>query len=86
MLLRADLCFLIQRKNNEEGTLITQDDIINCIKSRGVIYSTIIKEYPDNNPKDSITPVDIDEDGLITVEIDGREYYVDLDNVEKIEY
>jgi hypothetical protein len=74
------------KQNNEEGTLITIDDIINCIKSRGVIYSTIVKEYPDNNPKDPITPVDIDEDGLITVEIDSNEYYVDLNDVEKIEF
>jgi hypothetical protein len=74
------------KQNNEEGTLITMNDIINCIKKRGVIYATIIKEYPDNNPKDPITPVDIDEDGLITVEIDGNEYYVDLNDVEKIEF
>ena len=74
------------KQNNEEGTLITIDDIINCIKKRGVIYATIIKEYPGNNPKDPITPIDIDEDGLITVEIDGEEYYVDLDNIEKVEY
>lgn len=74
------------KQNNEEGTLIIIDDIINCIKKRGVIYATIVKEYPDNDPKDPITPVDIDEDGLITVEIDGKEYYVDLDGVEKIEY
>jgi hypothetical protein len=74
------------KQNNEEGTLITMDDIINCIKSKGVIYATIIKKYPHNDPKDPITPVDIDEDGLITVEIDGNEYYVDLDDVEKIEF
>ncbi len=74
------------KQNNEEGTLITMDDIINCIKKKGVIYTTIVKEYPDNNPEDPITPVDIDEDGLITVEIDGNEYYVDLDDVEKIEF
>jgi hypothetical protein len=74
------------KQNNEEGTLITIDDIIKCIKARGVIYATIIKEFPENDPKDPITPVDIDEDGLITVEIDGKEYYVDLENVEKIEY
>jgi hypothetical protein len=74
------------KQNNEEGTLITIDDIIKCIKKRGVIYATIVKEYPDNDPKDPITPVDIDEDGLITVEINNKEYYVDLDGVEKIEY
>lgn len=74
------------KQNNEEGTLITMDDIINCIKEKGVIYATIIKDYPENNPKDPITPVDIDEDGLVTVEINGKEYYIDLDKVEKIEY
>ena len=74
------------KQNNEEGTLITMDDIINCIKNKGVIYATIIKEYPGNDPKDPITPIDIDEDGLITVDIDGNEYYVDLDDVEKIEF
>jgi hypothetical protein len=73
------------KQNNEEGTLITQDDIIKCIKKRGVIYATIVKEYPNNDPKDPITPVDIDEDGLITVDIDGKKYSIDLKNVEKIE-
>jgi hypothetical protein len=73
------------KQNNEEGTLITQDDIIKCIKKRGVIYATIIKEYPGNDPKEPITPVDIDEDGLITVDIDGKKYSIDLKNVEKIE-
>ena len=73
------------KKNNLEGTLITQDDIINCIKNRGLIYATIVKDFPENDPKEGLNPVDIDEDGLITVEIDNREYYVDLNDVEKIE-
>lgn len=74
------------KQNNEEGTLITIDDIIKCIKERGVIYATIIHDYPDNDPKKPLTPVDIDEDGLITIEIDGNEYNIDLDDVEKIEF
>lgn len=74
------------KQNNEEGTLITIDDIITCIKKGGVIYATIIKDYPKNNPKDPISPIDVDEEGLITVKIDNSEYYIDLDNVEKIEY
>ena len=73
------------KQNNQEGTLITQDDIIKCIKDGGVIYTTIIKDLPDNNPESAIKPIDIDEDGLITVEIDGEEYSVDLKDVEKIE-
>lgn len=74
------------KNNNQEGSLITQDDIINCIKSGGVIYSTIIKDYPDNNPEEPLNPVSIDEDGLITVEIDGNEYSIDIKNVEKVEF
>jgi hypothetical protein len=74
------------KMNNGEGNLITQDDIIKCIKERGVIYATIIKNLPGNDPKEPITPVDIDEDGLITVEINGREYGIDLKNIEKVEF
>lgn len=64
---------------------ITQEDVIMCIKKNGFIYATIVKGFPENDPKDPIKPVSIDEDGLITVEIDGNEYEVDLKDVEKIE-
>jgi hypothetical protein len=30
--------------------------------------------------------IDIDEDGLTTIEYDGSEYTVDLNDIEKIEY
>lgn len=73
------------KKNNEEGTLITQDDIINCIKKGGLVFSTIVHDFPDNDPELGMKPVDIDEDGLITVDIDGNEYTIDLNDVEKIE-
>ena len=73
------------KQNNEEGTLITQDDVINCIKKDGLIFTDIVHELPDN-PTDGVRPVDIDEDGLITVDIDGKEYTVDLQDVKKIEY
>lgn len=73
------------KKNNEEGTLITQEDIIKCIQKRGLIFSTIVHDFPNNNPGEGLTPVDIDKDGLITVDVDGKEYTVDLNDVEKIE-
>ncbi len=73
------------KKNNEEGTLITQDDIIKCIKSGGKVFSTIVHDLPDNNPEKGMRPIDIDEDGLISVEVDGKEYTIDLNDVEKIE-
>jgi hypothetical protein len=73
------------KMNNDEGTLINEDDIIKCIKDGGLIYSTIVHDFPENDPEKGMSPIDIDEDGLITVEIDGKEYTVDLNDVEKIE-
>ena len=74
------------KKNNIEGSLITEDDIRNCIKEGGLLYATIIKDFADNDPKEPLRPVSIDEDGLITVEYDSKEYEVSLKNVESIEY
>ncbi len=74
------------KNNNEEGTLITIDDVIKCIKKSGVIYATIVHNLPDNDPEEPLKPIDVDEDGLITVEYDNNEYEVDLRDVEKIEF
>jgi hypothetical protein len=74
------------KNNNQEGTLITFDDVMNCIKSGGVIYSTIIKDFPGNDPDEPLKPVDIDDDGLVTIEHDDSEYTVNLKDIEKIEY
>lgn len=75
-----------QKKNNIEGNLITIDDIIDCIKNNGKVYATIIKDLPNNNPSNAVSPVSIDDDGLVTVEYDGNEYEVSLKNIESIEY
>jgi hypothetical protein len=74
------------KNNNEEGSLITIEDIIKCIRDNGSIYATIVHNFPNNDPKEPLRPVDIDEDGLITVDYDGKEYEVDLRDVEKIEF
>lgn len=74
------------KNNNIEGTLITIEDIIKCIKSDGVIYSSAIKDYKDNDPEVAVKPLSIDEDGLITVDIEGSEYSVSIENVEKVEF
>ena len=64
----------------------TEDDIINCIKNRGLVFATIVHDLPDNDPKKGMRPIDIDQDGLITVEVDSKQYTIDLNDVEKIEY
>ena len=74
------------KTNNQEGSLITIDDIIDCIKNDGGIYATIIKNLPDNDPKEPLSPVSIDDDGLVTIEYDGSEYEIKLDNIEKVEF
>jgi hypothetical protein len=74
------------KNNNEEGTLITQDDVIKCIEKSGRVFATIIKGFPDNDPGEPIRPVDIDEDGVVTVDISGKLYTVNLKDIEKIEF
>ncbi len=64
---------------------ITQEDIIACIKKSGSIYATIVKNFPENDPKDPLKPLSIDEDGLVTVDYDGNEYEVDLNDIERVE-
>jgi len=65
---------------------ITIEDIIKCIDNGGVIFADIVKDYPDNKPEEPLTPVSIDDDGLVTVDIDGETYEVDLQDINKIDY
>lgn len=65
---------------------ITQEDIIKCIDDNGVIYATVVEDLPDNDPKEPLKPVSIDEFDNITVQYDNEYYDVKLKNVEKIEY
>lgn len=65
---------------------ITIDDIVKCIDDGGVLYATIVNNFPDNDPEIPLNPVSVDEDGLVTVEVDGNNYEVDLKNINKIEW
>lgn len=73
------------KQNNEAGDLLKQEDIIKCIEKGGMMYATIVQEIPENDPKEPLKALDIDEDGLITVEQDNKIGYVKLEDVEKIE-
>ena len=75
-----------KKNNNVVGSLITIEDVLKCIKSGGVVYATIIKEFPDNDPSKPLRPVNIDDDGEVTVEFEGKEYEVNLRNIESIEF
>ena len=73
------------KQNNQEGSLLKQEDVIRCIEKGGQLFATIVQEIPDNDPKEPLKAVDIDEDGLITVEQGAKIGYVKLEDVEKIE-
>jgi len=65
---------------------VSVDDIIDCIEKGGQIYSDIVKEYPKNDPSEPLIPLSIDDDGVVTVEIDGKNYEVDINDIKKIDY
>lgn len=65
---------------------ITVDDLVQCVNHGGVIYTQIIKNLPDNDPEQPLHTVSVDDDGLVTVEIDGKNYEVEMKNIDKIEY
>jgi Ca2+-binding EF-hand superfamily protein len=74
------------KQNNEAGDLLKQEDIIKCIEKGGILYATIVQEMPENDPKEALKAIDIDEDGLITVEQNNKIGYVKIEDVEKIEF
>jgi hypothetical protein len=65
---------------------ITTDDVIECINNGGVLYATIIKNFPDNDPEIPLNPVSVDNEGTVTVELDGKNYEVELRHIDKIEW
>lgn len=71
--------------NNNEGNLITVQDIINSIKKGRAIYADIIIDFADNDPEQPLIPVSMDEDGLITVKYLSDIYTVKLKDVKKID-
>jgi hypothetical protein len=62
------------------------EDVIDCIKNKGYIFTEVVKNKMYHNPDKPLRPLSVDDDGLITVEVDGSEYEVDLKNVEKLEF
>jgi hypothetical protein len=69
-----------------QDSKVSIEDIIDCIEKGGQIYSDIVKEYPKNDPNEPLTPLSIDDDGIIAVEIDGKNYEIDIKDVKKIDY
>jgi hypothetical protein len=74
------------KQNNEESTLISEDDIIKCIQSGGMIKVSSYSGKPEIKNLDEATlkPQSIEE-GEILCDFEGHEYEVDLKDVVKIE-
>jgi hypothetical protein len=71
---------------NFEKSKVSIDDVIDCIEKGGKIYTNIIKDLPDNDPNSEILPVSVDDYGVVTVNIDGELYEVDINDITKIEF
>lgn len=65
---------------------ITIEDVIECIENGGEVYATIVKSMSKNDPNEPLNPVSVDEDGLVTVEYQGRNYEIDLLDIDRIEF
>ena len=74
------------KQNNEEGTLISEDDIIKCIKAGGIISVSSYSGKPEikNLEEATLKPQSIEE-GKILCDFEGHEYEVDLKDVVRIE-
>jgi hypothetical protein len=64
---------------------ISVEDIIECIKKSGRLYSDIVIDLPDTKDK-PLLPISVDDDGLVTIDYEGSEYEIEIKNVKKIEY
>jgi len=65
---------------------MSQEEILELIKdSEKDIFVKYIYDYPEHDKKKSYKPVDIDNEGKITLNIDGDIYYTKLDWVEGIQ-
>ena len=62
------------------------EDIVKCIESGGVIFTSIVEDLPTHDDiKKPLRPVSVDDLG-VTVNIDGNLYNVDIEDILKIEY
>jgi hypothetical protein len=73
------------KKNNEEGDLITPDDIINAKENDEKVYATIVVDIPGNDPKEPLQIIDIEDDLVTVSDNDDKIGYVKLKNIDKID-
>ena len=65
---------------------INIEDVIKCIDEGGVIFATIVNNFPNNDPDEALNPLSVDEDGTVTVELNRTNYEVELKNIDRVEW
>lgn len=63
----------------------TTDEIVNLIEDGKKIYVKYIQDLPEHDEEESVTPVDIDKEGNITLDIDSNLYYTKVEWVDGID-
>ena len=66
------------------GTIV-QDEIVDLIQGGKKIYVKFIEDYPEHDNEQSYVPVDIDDEGNITLDIDGDLYYTKYEWIEGVD-
>lgn len=76
---------LIKEEKSEKIDYITDNDIVTCISNNGYILVSNIKNLPEHDENQEVTPVNIEGD-TIEVSIDNNIYYTSLENVKKVSF
>ena len=65
---------------------ITINDIISCIENDGIIYCDMIHDLPDHDKEDKLTPISVEDDGIVSVILGGVNYDINIKDISRIEY
>ncbi len=75
---------MIKKFNEFSQSRFSVEDIIEAIKNGDWIRVKNIKNFPEHNEEDLVEPINVDNDGLVTVSTENGDYEVDLDNIIEI--
>jgi hypothetical protein len=75
---------MIYIKLFEDYSIITEEQILDCIKNKGSIKINIIEDFT-GDTSGNWSPVSVEND-IVTVEKDGKFYDVKIKNILKIIY
>lgn len=68
----------------EEYSRVSVDQLVELAKNGGYIYTNTVKNYPHHKEDTPLKVVSVDNDGLTTVDIGGKSYEVDIENIKGV--